>query len=317
MLQQLFSYQAFVEAYFVPIQLTLAMFGMGATLSLQEFTRIFRNPGALAVGLLIQVVGVPLVAVGLVKLLGLSPGWAVGLILISVCPGGAFSNLLSFFARANVPLSISLTTVTTLGCLFTIPFVLRLTAAEHLPVGFEFPAGQIIRDIFAYLLTPLALGMVAFRALPGRAQAISAWSIRGSLFFVLLITISSLGSGRIKVAEYGWAPPLIIIGFSLLLSVVAPHAARLLGRYDDEGAAITIGITLRNTGIGLLLVRFFFPGQPENSHVLYTCLFFAGQSTPMSLLVVLLHRFGKSPALGRRPSPRPLTEVAPVSGESA
>ncbi len=311
MLQQLFTHQAFVERTFVPIQLMLAMFGMGATLSVQEFTRIFRSPGSLAIGLLIQVVGVPLIAVALARLLGLGPGWAVGLILISVCPGGAFSNLLSFFARANVPLSISLTTVTTLGCLFTIPFVLKLTAAEHLPSGFQFPAGQIVKDIFAFLLTPLALGMLTFRLLPARAKQISGWSIRGSLFFVLLITLSSLGSGRIKVAEYGWGPPLTILGFSLLLSLVAPHVARLMRRYDDESAAMTIGITLRNTGIGLLLVRFFFPEQPENSHVLYSCLFWAGQSTPMSLLVVLLHRFGKSPALGRRRFARPAVVSQP------
>ncbi|MCB9586696.1 MAG: bile acid:sodium symporter family protein [Polyangiaceae bacterium] len=304
-MRELFSHHAFVEAYFVPVQLLLAMFGMGATLSVRDFERIVRNPGGLAVGLGIQVVLVPIVAVLFSRALGLGPGWAVGLILVSVVPGGAFSNLLTYFGRGNVPLSISVTTVTTLGCLVTIPLVLRLTAAEHLPPNFVFPTGQIVRDISSFLLLPLALGMVTFRFLPQHTQTLSKWAIRLSMTFVVLITISALGSGRIKVAEYGFGPPAVIVAFALVLMFAIPHLSRLLGRYDDETAAISIEVTLRNIGIGLLLVRFFFPGQPENGHVLYSCLFFAGLSTPLSLPAMLRHRRGKSPAFGRAPHIRP------------
>ncbi|MEZ4231017.1 MAG: bile acid:sodium symporter family protein [Polyangiaceae bacterium] len=318
--RELFSHHAFVEAYFVPVQLLLAMFGMGATLSVRDFERIVRNPGGLAVGLAVQVVLVPLLAVAFSHVLGLEPGWAVGLILVSVVPGGAFSNLLTYFGRGNVPLSISVTTVTTLGCLLTIPFVLHLTAAEHLPPDFVFPTGQIVRDISSFLLLPLALGMVSYRFLPQHAELLSRWSIRLSMTFVVLITISALGSGRIKVAEYGLGPPATILAFALLLMFAIPHLTRLLGRYDDESAAISIEVTLRNIGIGLLLVRFFFPGQPENGHVLYSCLFFAGLSTPLSLPAMLRHRRGKSPALGRapfiRPSARP-SSAPPAAEEPA
>ncbi len=314
-MRELFSHHAFVEANFVPIQLVLAMFGMGATLSLRDFERIVKNPSGLAVGLVIQVILVPFLAVMFSRILGLSPGWAVGLILVSVVPGGAFSNLLTYFGRGNVPLSISVTTVTTLGCLVTIPFVLHLTAAEHLPPDFAFPTGQIIRDISSFLLLPLVLGMVTYRFLPQHTEALSRWSIRLSMTFVVLITISALGSGRIKVAEYGLGPPATIVAFALILMVAVPHLTRLLGRYDDESAAISIEVTLRNIGIGLLLVRFFFPGQPENGHVLYSCLFFAGLSTPLSLPAMLRHRRGKSPAYGRAPFVRPSEDPpAPTAG---
>lgn len=311
MFRALFSHHAFVEAYLVPVQLLLAMFGMGAALSVRDFERIWRNPSGLGIGLLLQIVCVPLIAVGFSKLLGLGPGWAVGLILVSVVPGGAFSNLLTYFGRGNVPLSISVTTVTTLGCLITIPFVLGLTAAQYLPADFAFPTRQIIRDIFAFLLLPLALGMLTFRYLQPRAAALSRWGIRLSMLFVVLITISTLGSGRIKVAEYGFGPPLVILAFAVLLAVSVPHLTRLLGRYDDENTALSIEVTLRNIGIGLLLVRFFFPGQPENGHVLYTCLLYAGIATPLSLPAMLRNRRGRSPAIGRAPYIRPEPDSTP------
>lgn len=318
--RELFSHHAFVEAYFVPVQLVLAMFGMGATLSLRDFERIVRNPSGLAVGLGIQVLLVPLTAVVFAKALGLGPGWAVGLILVSVVPGGAFSNLLTYFGRGNVPLSISVTTVTTLGCLVTIPFVLRLTASDHLPPNFVFPTGQIVRDILSFLMLPLVVGMLTFRFLPQHTEKLSRWAIRLSMTFVVLITISALGSGRIKVAEYGLGPPAVILAFALLLMFGVPQLTRLLGRYDDESTAISIEVTLRNIGIGLLLVRFFFPGQPENGHVLYSCLFFAGLSTPLSLPAMLRHRRGKSPAYGRAPFIRPQTlepAAASAGGQTA
>lgn len=303
MLRELFSHQAFVEAYFVPVQLLLIMFGMGATLGVRDFGHILRNPRGLAIGILLQSVCVPLLALAFVKGLSLSPGWAVGLILISIVPGGAFSNLLTYFAKGNVPLSISVNIVTTLGCLITIPLILRLTVAEFLPAGFDFPTAQIIKDILRFLLLPLGIGMVVYRALPQHTDKISRWAVRLSMFFVGLITLSSLGSGRIKIPEYGWAPPLTILAFALCLLLITPHISRLLGQTDDQSAAIGIQVTLRNVGIGLLLIRFFFPGQAENGHVLYSCLFYAGLGTPLALPVVFLHRKGFSPALGRRPLP--------------
>ena len=98
---------AFVEAYFVPIQLALAMLGMGATLTVQDFIDVVRDPRGLALGWALQLVFVPLAAFAFVELLELEPGWAVGLCLVAVVPGGTFSNLLTFLGRGNLALSIS------------------------------------------------------------------------------------------------------------------------------------------------------------------------------------------------------------------
>ena len=301
----MFHALASLDVVLVPLQLVLAMAGMGATMTLADFKSIVRDPSGLALGLVVQVVCVPLLAVGLAQALGLGKGWAVGLLLVAAVPGGAFSNLLTFFGRGNVPLSIAITTVSTLGCIATVPLVLRVAARSHLPPGFVLPTQRIVVEIFAYLLIPLAAGMVLRRFAPGRSAAVSRWSIRGALSLIALITLGALGSGKIRVVEFGWQPPLVIVAFGASLALGVPQLMRALGRYDDDTVATTIEVAVRNVGVALLLVHFFFPGQPEQAHVLYTALFYAGASPAFALPIMFRHRWGRSAVLFRRRRPRP------------
>jgi len=296
------EFQQFAEQVLVPIQLLLAMLGMGATLALDDFKKVFRFPKALALGLGLQLIFVPGMAVVFAQAFDLSPGGAVGLILISSVPGGATSNLLTFLGKGNVPLSIALTTTSTLTCVITAPALLRLLASDYLPPDFEFPMMRIFRDIVFYLLLPLAAGMAAYAKLPAHRERISAWAVRLSVAVVLIIAGSSLGSGRIEVGAYGWAPPLIILGFQVFMLFAVPHVLRAAGQDDAAAMALMIEVVVRNVGIALLLVGFFFPEQPaQNGRVLFACLFYAGTATALCIPQLLLHRRGLSPALGRAP----------------
>ena len=303
------SIHHFVETVVIPAQLVLAMVGMGATLRVSDFRAVFANPRALSAGLFVQWVFVPTLALVFVKALGLSPGWAVGLLLVAVVPGGTVSNVFTYFGRGNVPLSISLTTVATLGCILTIPLMLRLVAAPFLPDDFALPTSRIVRDILFYLLTPLVVGMGVLRFAERIAPAFAKWSIRASVLAIGIITVSSLQSGRIEVAEYGWGPPLTILAFSFLIVILTPQVCRLLGRYDDDTVAITIEATVRNVAVGLLLVEFFFAGTPAQGQVLFALLFYAGQAGLMALPTLFRGRFAKSPVLLRRRHVKPPAEA--------
>lgn len=299
------SVHDFVESTFIPAQLVTAMLGMGATLSARDFHSVLRESRGLAVGLVLQLVFVPLWAFLFAHFCGLSRGWAVGLILVSVVPGGAFSNLLTFFARGTVALSIALTVACTSLCVITVPLLLRLLTAADLPPDFELPIGRIVFEIFFYLLIPLLAGMLIYRFAESWSKAVSRWSIRASMLLLVLITVSALGSGRIRVAEYGWGPPLLILAFGVTLAVLTPHLSRLAGRFDDDSVAIGIEVTVRNIGVGLLLIHFFFPGSEAQGHVLYTCLFYAGISGPIAIPMVLAHRYSGRVVLLRRRRRRP------------
>jgi BASS family bile acid:Na+ symporter len=281
-----------VETYLVPLQLATAMFGMGATLGVSDFLAVTRDPRGLALGLGLQLVFVPLLAVAFIAGFDLGPGWAVGLCLVAAVPGGAFSNLLTFLGRGNVALSISVTVCSTALCVLTVPALLRLLVSSSLPASFVFPLHRVVIEIGAYLLGPLLLGMAVFRVAPRWSPALARLGIRAAVVLIVVIALSAMGSGRIKIPEYGWTPPLIIVLFGVALAVLTPQISRLFGRFDDDTLALGVEVTVRNIGVALLVVHFFFPGLPEQGQVLYTCLFYAGASGLFALPLVILHRFG-------------------------
>ncbi|MEZ4247015.1 MAG: bile acid:sodium symporter family protein [Polyangiales bacterium] len=297
--------QAFAEQFLVPLQLVLAMLGMGATLRVSDFAQVARHPTGVALGLALQLGMVPLLGVALTALYGLGPGFAVGMLLIASVPGGAISNLLTFLGRGNVPLSIAVTITSTFGCALTAPVLLRLFASDYLPAEFALPVARLAMEIGLYLIAPLLLGMLVQRFVPKHAQAVCDWSVRLSLVVIVVIAASSLGTGRIKPFDYGVVPLLAVVTYATLHAYATPHLLRLLGRDDADSVALSVEVTVRNSSIALLLVNRFFPGQPEQAQVLYVCLLYAGVATPIVLPLLFLHRRGIAPALGRRPRPTP------------
>ena len=295
--------QVYVESIVVPAQLALAMLGMGASLSVQDFLQVARERRGVLLGLALQLLVVPACAVAYANLTGMGKGWATGLLLVAVSPGGAFSNLLTLLGRGNTALSVAVTGTTTLACLASVPVLLRVLAGPYLPPDFEMPTGHIVREIGLFLLLPLFGGMLLLRAWPERAAVFARWAIRLSTWMVALVVVSSLGSGRIRVGAYGWVPPVLLSVYGTLVVLVMPLVCRVAGCRDPDSMALTIEVLVRNVGLSLLLVHFFFPGQPEQGHVLYTVLFYGGMQLVTSIPTVLRHRAGK-PILWWLP-PRP------------
>ena len=157
------------EYWFSVFQLVTAMIGMGATLTPKDFRELLIEPKAVASGTLIQLIIVPLIALLFISLFGLTGGIAVGLALIVAVPGGSTSNIFTHFAKGNIALSVAITAVTTLACLFTTPFILDLLISRYMPDDFVMPKVQIMQEIALTLLLPLALGMLYLRFLPATA----------------------------------------------------------------------------------------------------------------------------------------------------
>ena len=289
------------SVYFIPIQLLLAMLGMGATLSVRDFLDVFKRPKSVTFGVALQWIWVPLLGQVYIKLWGMGEGWAVGLVLITIVPGGAMSNLFTFIAKGNAALSISVTVVTTVGCLATVPLLLRLFAAPYMPPDFVFPAGRIIFEVTFYLIIPLAVGMAVYRWAHRAAKTVSMSSVYASLALVLLIALGALGSGQISIGAYGWLPPMQILLFGILMTYVSAEFCRLFRRLEPDALALSVEIAIRNGGIGLLLTRYFFVGQAEHAKMLYAVLFYTGLSLWLALPMMIRHRQGKSILFFREP----------------
>lgn len=284
------------EWWFAAVQLALAMFGMGATLRGDDFIAVFRQPRAFIVGFVTQVISIPLLALALDAALDPPPGVAFGIVLVAAVPGGAMSNVFTYFARSNVPLSIALTGVVTLTCMATTPVVLRLLAGELVPPDFVMPVGAIAFDIAVCLLIPLALGMAAGAPLPSATRGLIArWCVRGSLAVVVLIAIGAAGAGRLDLAAHGRDTLLLVLLFAFLAQQAGTVPGLLLGLSRADVGAIAIETAVRNVNLALLLNASLFPYapgavNPMGDAVLFTALLFGAMSTPLTIPLILVHR---------------------------
>jgi len=282
------------EYYFAAAQLATAMFGMGVRLQLRDFIAVFRLPGAFLLGMGAQLLLVPMLAVAIGRALDAPTGVAVGLILVASVPGGTMSNIITYFARANIALSIALTAATTLLCLVTTPLILRLLTAEALPPDFSMPTAAIAFDIGVCLLLPLSLGMLLGAALPRWRDPLSTWPIRVSLLVILLMVIGASSAGRIDPASQGVVAIVAMLALAGLAQVSALLLGRLRGLPSADVAAIAIEVTVRNANLAVLIKASLFPvgasADPVADGVLYVALLYGGAAGPVALPLILGHR---------------------------
>lgn len=286
-------------AYEYPVaaaQLFLAMLGMGALLTPQDFMLEIKRPKGLAVGFVFQWLLVPLIAFGVGAVLPVPAGIALGLIFIAAVPGGTLTNILTLFGRGNIALSIALTSITTAAALATTPIILKLLASKHLPPDFSMPVGLIARDIVGTLIVPLLLGMlIRSRTTVWYAAQFSKWVIRLSLMLILVIVVGSAASGRLAVGTYGVMGVAALVIFALVIYACTMLVCKLLDMSSGDTLAIGIEATFRNISLAIAVKATVFPAQPGvldplGDGVLFAALLYGGVSLFMTLPPIYLHR---------------------------
>jgi BASS family bile acid:Na+ symporter len=269
------------EYWFAVFQLVTAMFGMGATLTVKDFTEVIKEPKPVSIGTAIQLLLVPLTAYLFIYAFGIVGGVAVGLVIIAAIPGGTSSNMFTFFAHGNIALSIAITAITTLICLISTPFIMDLLISEYMPASFVMPTGQIFREIMFTLLCPLFLGMLLLKYLPKQAPLISAWCIRASILGIAMIVIGSSMAGRLDVEAFGFTNVVIVCCFIFTLRFSAWLVSKLANLSAADRTAIEMEVVVRNVNLGFLIKVSIFPaviGQidPIGNMVLFTLLLYGG-----------------------------------------
>lgn len=283
------------EYWFAAFQLITAMLGMGATLTGNDFKDVLREPKSVSYGISIQLLLVPIVAWLFIHYAGVAGGVAVGIALIAAVPGGTVSNIFTYLARGNVPLSISITGLTTLACLFTAPLILGLLITDYLPSDFTMPTARIVTEIALTLLLPLMVGMAILRFWQSAANAISKWSIRASLLGILLIVVGSSSAGRIDLAAYGYYNVLVVTGLILALGVLGWAASYVLNLSARDRTAIEMEVIVRNVNLGVLIKASLFPISAVGSNtlgdaVLLTVLLYGALQLLIAAVIIPLQR---------------------------
>ncbi|MED5362929.1 MAG: bile acid:sodium symporter, partial [Bacteroidota bacterium] len=148
---------------FLPISLAIIMFGMGLGLVTGDFVRLFSFPKAVLVGLCNQLLLLPLIGFAIVVLFDLNPSMAIGVMIISVCPGGPTSNLITQVSRGNIGLSVTLTAIASLITVFTIPILLSKAIAYftgNTGVVIQLPILETMVQILVITIIPTSIGMM-------------------------------------------------------------------------------------------------------------------------------------------------------------
>ena len=267
-------------------QLVLAMVGMGAVMRLQDFVEIVREPRPILTGALYQLVGIPLLTLGLTRAFDLPPEIAVGFFLLAALPGGSMSNVYTYLGKGNTALSIALTGLLTLTALVTAPLILRWFAADILPPEIPMPAGTIIREIALYLLLPLGVGMALGKG-TRHGIILSKWAVRASLVVLTVLVVGSLGSGRIELGAYGPGILFLVIGYCIGIQVIIQAITRRILRFPPRDiTTLAIESSMKNINLGLLIAASLFalegPSAEFGAGVLFVLLLYGGASLLVS-----------------------------------
>ncbi|MEX2167792.1 MAG: bile acid:sodium symporter [Pirellulales bacterium] len=288
----MFSFTDSVAYWTAATQLVLAMAGMGATLTLEQFREIVRRPHPVGIVLFLQYVIFP----GLAALCGWMyswpPGVAIGLVLMNAVPSGSLTNVFTYLGLGNVTLSIVMTVASTAICFVATPLALEWFAAAELPEGFSMPIKETLYPIIFFLLLPLAGGALVAYYLPQWKQAFSRWIVRASLVPLTMYVVGSLTSGRIDVTEHGLHVPALLIIFIIAAIVLTNELAKLTGFDSSDSFTMAIEVGMRNGNLAFALIETFFPERnPINDGVRFVALFWAGATMIIAGIAVIRRRW--------------------------
>lgn len=246
---------SFLTAVFLPLALFVIMLGMGLGLTLDDFKRILVASKAVILGLVAQLIGLPLLGFLLVSIFPLSPELAVGVVILSACPGGPTSNLVTYLARGNVALSITLTAISSLVTVFTVPIVVNVAMERFLGAGtaLQLPLLGTMLRIAVITLIPVSLGMLLHNKSPRLAARIERWVKWLSLFFLGLIIVGLLLKERAQVGSF-----FLQVGWVMLALVISAmglgYAIATLANLDKATAtAITVEVGIQNGTLAIAI----------------------------------------------------------------
>lgn len=247
--------QSIVTSLFLPLALGVIMLGMGMTLTLFDFKRVVLYPKAAIIGLICQLILLPLLGFGLASLFFDSPELAVGFILIALCPGGATSNIISHLAKADLALSISLTAISSLVTNFTIPILLNLALFTYLggDQAIQLPLFKTFVQIFAITILPVSLGMLIKRKYPNFAfKSQKAMNIISMVFFVMILLAAILKEREniIPYFEQAGLASLLLNSGSLLIGF---YLGKFFSLNKRQRSAIAIETGIQNGTLAITL----------------------------------------------------------------
>ncbi|MBY0157188.1 bile acid:sodium symporter family protein [Cytobacillus oceanisediminis] len=239
---------------YITILLGVVMFGMGLTLKAVDFKIIFTKPLPVLIGVCAQFIIMPLVAFVIAKLLNLPAELAAGLVLLGCVPGGTASNVMVYLAKGNVPLSIAMTSVSTLLAPIMTPLLLLMLAGQWMPVD----AVAMFMSIVQVIIVPIVLGLAIKKFFPVAVEKSLTILPLISVAAIITIVAAVVSGNSATIAASGlliFTAVMLHNGFGLLLGY---FSGKVLGQDEVNRRAIAIEVGMQNSGLGVALATAHF-----------------------------------------------------------
>jgi BASS family bile acid:Na+ symporter len=245
----------FLTAVFLPLALFIIMLGMGLTLTLEDFKRVVIYPKAVVIGLVAQLIMLPIVGFGIASVFPLDPQLAVGVMILAACPGGATSNMITFLAGGDVALSVTLTAISSFITVFTIPLVVNLSMQRFLGEGttLQLPFLNTVLQIAVITLLPIAIGMIAKRYAPRLADKADKPVKWLSLFFLAVVITGVLLRERNNFVSYVIDVGLVTLVLNVVAMALGFAIATLTRLGEKRVTAITVEVGIQNGTLAIAI----------------------------------------------------------------
>ena len=235
----------------ITLGLGVIMLSMGMTLGFDDFRRVGRERARVLPGVVLQYTVMPALGWSLGYLFALPPPFAVGLVLVSCCPGGTASNVIAYLARADVALSVTLTTLSTMLAVLMTPVLTALLAGSRIDV----PAGGLLLSTVQVVILPVAAGALLKWRFPRAIDRVLPIAPLVAIVAITLIVASVIGAGRERIIDAGPRLVLAVITLHTLGFLFGYLAGRLALGGEVAARTVSIEVGMQNTGLGVVLAQ--------------------------------------------------------------
>lgn len=239
------TWNGFALSTLITPLIQIIMFGMGTTLSVADFARVLRVPRAVGIGIVLQFLVMPVAGYTLAGLFALEGEVAAGIVLVGASPGGVASNVITYLAGGNVPLSVTMTACSTLLSPVLTPLAMQQLAGRYVPISFVAMMWSIINMI----ILPVVAGLVANRLLMGRTtwlhRALPIVSMAAICFILAIITSLS----RDRLIAVAASLIAVVVLHNCIGYVLGYFGARVLGLDERDARTVSIEVGLQNAGM--------------------------------------------------------------------
>lgn len=252
-----------ITQVFLPLALAIIMFSMGLGLTTNDFKQVVLKPRAFALGLFCQFITLPLIAYSVTQIFGLTGELAVGLMIISVCPGGVTSNVYAKLSKGDVALSIALTAVTSLASVITIPFIVNWSLSKFMGAqnAVELPIFKSILGIFIITSLPVLAGLWLNHSKHQVAQKLEPLFSKAAVVLFIMIIAAAIIKERENFMPYMQASGSATLTLNLFTMLTAFAFSWIVRVPSSQLKTIVLECGIQNGTLAIMIAATFLQNE--------------------------------------------------------